>query len=150
MAEAAAVVLEEQGHPVTATLELAGKVAATPTIVRPEVTDQMRRTWHDDQEATEMGACATAIAIIEQLEGLSVMKRSRKGTGFDYWLGQADDSLFESRARLEVSGIRQGGTSSVSRRLKEKRAQISSVPSHLPGLVAVVEFGQPQAQIVDA
>lgn len=148
LVEAAAVCLEDQGHPLTAPLNLTGKTTGTPMIERPEVDEQMRRTWHDDQEATEKGACAVAIVLVQQMEGWAVIQRSRKGTGFDYWLGLVDDSLFESKTRLEVSGIRNGTESSVAQRVREKEAQISSVPSHLPGLIVVVEFGVPQARVV--
>ena len=39
----------------------------------------------------------------------TVIHRSRKGTGFDYWLGDEkneDELPLQSKARLEVSGIR--------------------------------------------
>lgn len=51
-------------------LNLTGKKTGTATLERPEVDDQMRRTWHDDQEATEKGACAVAIVLIQEMEGL--------------------------------------------------------------------------------
>ena len=43
--------------------------------------------YRDLQEATEMGACGIAIVIARELIGYSIIERSVKGTGFDYWLG---------------------------------------------------------------
>jgi len=43
---------------------------------------------HDDlQEATEEGATAIAILWVRSRSGLQVVRRSRKGPGFDWYLG---------------------------------------------------------------
>jgi hypothetical protein len=57
------------------------------TLVRPEVTEQLRLCYNDPEEATEFGACGVAILVLLELTGLRVVERSRKDTGFDYWLG---------------------------------------------------------------
>jgi hypothetical protein len=46
--------------------------------------------------------------LIRQLTQFTVIERSRKGTGFDYWLGSEDEAgelPFQNKVRLEVSGI---------------------------------------------
>ena len=71
------------------------------------------------QEATEWGACGVAILVVNQVTGKVVIERSKKGTGFDYWLGDNDDgdSLpFANSARLEVSGILTGTKAQIASR----------------------------------
>ena len=108
----------------------------------------MRRTYDDPEEATEEGACGVAILRARALTGLSVVRRARRGTGFDYYLGTEDALDFQ--ARLEVSGVRQGTEAQVEARLRQKRAQIERFDGEFGTLVAyaiVVEFGEPKAVV---
>jgi hypothetical protein len=86
------------------------------------------------------------------LTKLTVIERSIKGRGFgfDFWLGSIDDpqTLFQRKARLEVSGIRQGSQSILQSRVNMKLEQISPSDALSPGYVCVVEFGTPRARIV--
>jgi hypothetical protein len=77
-----------------------------------------------------------------------VIQRSRKGTGFDYWLGDESYMPFESKARLEVSGIRNGDQKVVTARVRAKlmQTEVSDVTS-LPAYIVVVEFGHPVAEV---
>lgn len=83
---------------------------------------------------------------------LADVKRSHKGTGFDYWVG--DDGPrrypFDNKARLEVSGIlRETEKNSVEHRIKEKCRQTEkSDHTRFKAFVAVVEFGHPMAKVV--
>jgi hypothetical protein len=114
------------------------------------VTDQQRRTYNDLPWATEMGAYGIAILIVKAVTGKKAIERSKKGPGFDYWVGETDDDelIFSNKARLEVSGILNGTDSEIAARLKNKRAQVQ-VSNHLdvPAYVAIIEFGQPQAHL---
>ena len=76
-----------------------------------------------------------------------VVERSRKGTGFDYWLGEKDhDGLpFEGTSRLEVSGILTGTRAQVDSRIRQKKRQMNPTDHLAPGFIAVVEFGTPIA-----
>jgi hypothetical protein len=88
-----------------------------------------------------------ALLVLRALAGLTVLERSRKGTGFDWWLA-SEDNLFPAAARLEVSGIMRGSARRVSARLKERLAQTErSDPAGLTAFVAVVEFGGPVAKV---
>ncbi len=112
------------------------------------VDDQQRRTYADMQEATELGACGVAILVVREATAKVVVERSKKGTGFDYWLGDnADDDgpLFGGKTRLEVSGILTGTQSQIDSRMKQKKGQIAPSDHVAPGFVAVVEFGTPIA-----
>lgn len=151
-AECAAVCLEKEGHGETVPLRVREHSGNSFELTRPNVTDAMRRAHFDMQRATELGACGVALLLTRELTGLTAIQQSRKGTGFDYWLGPETSSAsalpFENSARLEVSGILSGTDSQFKTRVKQKLNQ--SEPSDstgLPAIAAVVEFGQPQAQV---
>jgi hypothetical protein len=77
-----------------------------------------------------------------------VVERSKKGPGFDYWLGNEDEDgeeLFQRKARLEVSGILSGSRLQVQARVRQKKEQMKPSDRLAPGYVAVVEFGTPIA-----
>jgi hypothetical protein len=110
----------------------------------PPVDDQARRCHNDLQEATERGAYGIAMLIVCDLTGMVVVERSKKGPGFDYWLGDDDDDLlFAGKARLEVSGVLLGSRPQIQARVRQKKEQIKPSDHLAPGYVAVVEFGTP-------
>jgi hypothetical protein len=151
LAEAAAVCLENREHQSGVTCHLTGMKVEDFPIEWSAVDEQMRRTYNDLQEATERGAYGIAILVVQDLTGKVVIERSRKGPGFDYWLGDDDDgSLFVGKARLEVSGILSGQPSVIQSRLREKKDQIKPSEHLGPGYVAIVEFGTPAACVVQA
>jgi hypothetical protein len=130
-------------------LKVTGWNTGTYKVVCPFVTDQKRRTYNDPQEATEKGACAVAICLIHDVAGFAVVERSRKGTGFDYWLGADDPHPFQKKARLEVSGILRGTERDLEQRIRQKCRQTQrSDHTRLEALVAVIEFGHPMAKVV--
>jgi hypothetical protein len=147
LAQAAAVCLEHQSHKTGVNLRLLGMGTDQFPIEWDAVDDQCRATHNDLHEATEGGACGVAILVVCGLTGKVVVERSKKGTGFDYWLGdddtQDDDNLFSGKGRLEVSGILEGSRSTVQSRVREKKEQIKPSSSLGPGYVAVVEFSAP-------
>ena len=111
-------------------------------------TDQAKRCWNDDQVTTEQGAYGIAVLLVENC-GLEVIARSKKKTGFDYWLGDpsSKNSLFQGLSRLEVSGIRSGDKSTVDTRVKQKLKQTEVSDGMLPAVIVVVEFGTPTARL---
>lgn len=147
-AEAGAVCLDGQGHAIGIEMDVKGSYAKRFSLDWPEVTEQMKNSWHDDQVATENGACGVALLLVKELTDYSFVQRSRKSTGFDYWLGSTNNSLFQNMARLEVSGIRSGGENLISGRKNIKTKQIDKSNTHLPGFVVIVEFGVPVSHVV--
>ncbi|QDU42270.1 hypothetical protein Mal52_07260 [Symmachiella dynata] len=149
-AEAAAVCLEHNEHAQGVSLLVKGDSQIFP-LSWPKVTHQMLRAYADLQDATEMGACGIAILLIMEMTDLTVVERSWKGTGFDYWLGRSDehDGLpFQNRARLEVSGLLDGSDSRLTSRVRQKLEQTKiSDSTRLPAFVIVVDFGPPKAQL---
>lgn len=149
LAEAAAVCLEDQGHPNGVELQVGGDFHVVFEVQCPHVTAQMRLCWNDHEVTTEHGAYGVAFLVIRRLTEYTVIERSRKGTGFDYWLGFEGEQLpFQNKARLEVSGIRKGSPQVIDSRVKAKIKQVEKSGVLLPFYVIVVEFGQPMSLIV--
>jgi hypothetical protein len=148
LAEACAICLEEQGHQSGATLLVNGDLSGTFKLDWPAITEQMRRCWNDVEVTREPGAYAIACLLIHKLTPFTVIERSRKGTGIDYWLSLENDPQMRIAARLEVSGIGQGSARIIAQRVKIKLRQIERTNQIWPAFVIVVEFGGPIAQVV--
>lgn len=146
-AEAAAVCFEDQGHSDTADLDIKGKYRKVFRVTWPRVTEQISRCWNDLEVTTEHGAYGIAFLLIKELTGYTVIERSRKGTGFDYWLGYDSEYPFQNKARLEVSGIRNGPGREVTARVRAKLGRTNRSNTSLPFFVIIVEFSQPIAQV---
>lgn len=152
--QACTVCLHDRGHQDEVVLTIRGIHSRTFILRwRPQdVTDQVRRTWNDLQEATEDGAACLACLLVLKLTEFTVIERSRKKTGFDYWLGHDNDTqLFNRDGRLEVSGILKGTDADINKRVKMKINQTSRT-AHLglPALAVVIEFGNPVAHVAAA
>jgi hypothetical protein len=143
LAEAASVCLESQAQPVQVKLKVDGFFEETFVLERLEVSRQMALSHQDEEEATELGACGIAILAVRNLMELVVLHRSRKGTGYDYWLGPERDPLLQHGERLEVSGIRNGSEAAVKVRIAEKMKQIQRFRNASPGWIGIVEFSRP-------
>ena len=170
LARAAVVCLEAQNHQPGVRLTVRWMSGKSYPLTWPVGTAQSRRSRADASEATEDGAAGIAILLTIREIGYTVVMRSRKTTGFDYWLGNRDASnvnliertataelqhLLEDDAlivkgRLEVSGILQGSDSQIRARSEQKLDQTErSASTGLPAYVIVVEFGSPIAIITD-
>jgi hypothetical protein len=149
MAQAAVVCLDRQAHTDHVPLVIDGAFTATFSLSWSEgITEAKRRFWNDLDEATQQGAYAVAILLIRALTGYTVIERSRKGTGFDWWLG-TEDNLFQGKARLEVSGILRGTRRRINSRIKARVGQTrQSDHLALTAYVVVVELGTPRAKVV--
>jgi hypothetical protein len=148
LAQAVVVCLENQGHASGAQLLVDGTFKRRAVLDWSLVlTEAMRRYWNDLEEAVEQGASGLAMLLMRCLTGYTVIERSRRGTGFDWWLGDKDD-LFQAKARLEVSGILRGSPKRISSRLSARKKQARrSEHSLLPAYVVVVEFSAPRARV---
>jgi hypothetical protein len=146
LAEACAVCLEQQGHSQGVEILVNGDFNAKFELYWQPVTEQMLRCWNDEEFTTEQAAYGIAFLIIREITDLTVIERSRKGTGFDYWLGtlDADEELpFQNKVRLEVSGIRKGDSSRVQARVKQKKEQTKASDGLFPAYIIIVEFSIP-------
>lgn len=111
-----------------------------------QVTDQMNRSYKDEQETTEQGAVCISVLMAKWLTDYTVIERSWRGTGIDYWLGYVDDPLLQRVARLEISGIKiETAKNTVSARYEQKIKQTEqSDDTHLPAYISIVEFSNPK------
>jgi len=150
LAEAAAVCLEHQSHIPGISLSVDGSYGRTVRLSWERVGNQERLTYADLHEATEYGACGIAILVVENAARKVVVKRSKKGTFFDYWVGlEGKGELFQGdRARLEVSGILDGDDKKIEMRTTQKLEQVKQAKGKLPTYVAVIEFGRPKARVL--
>ena len=147
MAEAGGVCLESQGHLVGVQLQIKGRVKEIYQLAWPPITEQIRKTWNDLEEATEHGAMGVAVLLAKKAMGYAALVRSRKGTGFDYWIGDESTIPFQYKARLEISGILNGNDNDVKRRIRQKLEQTTRSDGSLPAYAIVVEFGKPLAEV---
>ena len=111
-----------------------------------QITDQMTRSYTDDIETTEQGAVCISLLMAKQLTDYTVIERSWRGTGIDYWLGDESDPLMQRVARLEISGIKvESETNTVSARYQQKIKQTElSDSTNLPAYISIVEFSNPK------
>lgn len=108
--------------------------------------DQLDRTWADQFYATEQGAVCLAILLALNLTDYTIIEKSARRNGFDYWLGQKGDVLFQKKARLEISGIFDGKEKDVRKRYQIKVRQTNISDSlNLPACIGIVEFSNPMA-----
>lgn len=103
--------------------------------------DQLDRTWADQFYATEHGAVCIAILLALKLTNYTIIEKSARKNGFDYWLGEKEDILFQKKARLEISGIFKGSEKDIKARYKVKIKQTNQSDNlNLPAYVGIVEF----------
>lgn len=140
----AAVVLFERKHKSGVQMEVVEKQTNRFKVLWPKLHADARRTHNDLPEAAEQGAYGIAFLLAEEFTKFKVIERSRKGTGFDYWLGTGDQHPFQQAARMEVSAIIDDAEA-VDARVRAKMKQTDASKGKLPAFVAVVEFGQPKS-----
>ena len=151
-AEAAAICFEENNFRGTAVLKIEDdevEVAAFH-FTWSSVNQQVKDMHNDLIYETEYGAYCIAFLIIHHLTDYKVIRRSKRKTGFDYWLGEKESEYpFEDVARLEISGILRGKNTEITQRIRIKKEQTKqSDGSQLPAFIIVTEFSKPISKIV--
>jgi len=144
--ESAAVCLNSFNHPLEVSFPVFGALKQNYLLRRIKVDELAINSFLDLEEATQFGAMGVAVAIMQDQKNMTV-KRSWKGTGFDYWVGESDsDNSFKNRIRLEVSGDLKGTDNEIERRLKEKLEQTKkSDQEKIPAFAIIVEFSNPKS-----
>ncbi len=152
---AAMVCLDSQNHESDVHCELKS-LKETMSMLRltwnEAVTQQMKNTWYDRREATEMGAAGLAILVILSRTNYTVLRRmdQDEDTGMDYWLstrptaGELTENFLLKHARLEVAGRRPATTKTIEKLVRDKlnRSRKSDDTGKL-AYVVVVEFSKP-------
>ena len=149
LAEFAVSCMARQNHASGVSMECRGIVSAAEEITwTSQFTPQLDRSTLDLQESTEHGAEWISILFAIEHTRFTVLERSWKGTGFDYWLTEKESTLFQNAARFEISGILDG-KEKVKQRIVDKLAQVSrSDWMNCPAYVSVVEFSQPSIDFI--
>ena len=117
------------------------------------VTQQMKNTWYDRREASEMGAAGLAILVILAFTEYTVLRRMDidEKTGMDYWLsknanvGNLTENFLKGDARLEVAGRRSASTGTIRDIVQSKlKRSTKSDETGTPAYVIVMEFSRPE------
>jgi hypothetical protein len=148
LSEACMVCLHRSNHPENVTMTLIGDANKNYNVIwKDSFDEQVDRTYQDQEYTTEHGAiCISALLAIKETD-YTIIERSRKGTGVDYWLGHEDTIPFIKSARLEVSGVFKGGVTSLEKRFKKKVKQTNQSDSiNIPAYISIVEFSTPIAK----
>ena len=143
IAEACVVCLEEQRHASGVVMEIRGLADAQSHVLWKSFAPEILDTYADAEVATEHGAVAIALLTVKAVTDYSVVRRSMKGTGFDYWLSRAGAPPYRHDARLEISGLRAADARRLQARIRQKARQTDRSDGALPALIAVVEFSRP-------
>jgi hypothetical protein len=107
------------------------------------------RSGRNRDDATELGACAMALAASDRHLGLVALSRAEGLTGSDFYLVPSTsdvssdpelDLFREDRVRLEVSGISDDDVRVMEARVRQKVLQARAGHSPLPAIVGVVGF----------
>lgn len=149
LAQAGAICLESQNHTPGVVLAIRGNAAVGNTyrLNWTSTASRGRALWQYNQ-ATEWGAAAVAILLVNQETPYRVVEAAAAGTGIDFWLSEDSDLTFQHQARVEVSGIRNGNDAAVTRRVNQKLTQTTqSDHTQTTAYVIVVEFSRPVAEI---
>jgi len=130
-------------------MAIEGDYSATFRLTWNPLTEKHHRTCADMQEATEYGAYGVAILVVRETTGKTVLERSAKGPGFDFWIGDEENTElpFQGFTRLEVSGILSGDAKHVKSRMQVKKEQVTPSDDQGAAFIAVVEFGRPVTRL---
>lgn len=144
--------LHRAGHIVNGTiLHLDGnRKGSIPLYWEDYFDETIDRSWKEINYCTDHAAvCMSCVLAIHETE-FTIVERSCKGDGFDYWLGYKEDHLFNHAARLEISGIlKESRTNTIEKRLKDKMKQTEqSDETCLPAYISIIEFGKPKALFI--
>lgn len=113
--------------------------------------DEIDRSWKEINYCTDHAAvCLSCVLAVHETD-YTIIERSCKGDGFDYWMGYKDDILFNRVARLEISGIlKESTTNTIEKRLNIKKKQTEqSDSSCLPAYISIIEFSKLKAIFVE-
>lgn len=148
LAQAGAICLESQNHTPGVALAIRGNaVADSYRLEWVPLTGPASALWQYNQ-TTEWGATAIAVLLAKNETPYPDLEAAIVGTGVDFWLGENANFSFQRKARLEISGIRNGSNAAIARRVSEKLTQTAqSDHSQTAVYVIVVEFSRPVAEI---
>ena len=108
------------------------------TLVWVGASDSLLNTYGNEKDATEEGAYAVAIALVNAI-GFKVIARTFQGSHCD-WVMVPTGEPANDYHKLEVSGMARAGREMPEARLAEKVEQGSGGDWERPGTAVVVRF----------
>ncbi len=118
------------------------------------IEDNDRRNWGGPSNAAERAGEGMAWLIIHEFTDYTVIKRSLKKTGVDFWLGYKEDVeklVFQDKARMEAKGRTELKYDSQIQRVVTKALEQTeqSDNTKLPAYIVVTEFSRPVIYLVE-
>jgi hypothetical protein len=113
------------------------------------ITEQIERSWLDQNKATEQAAECLAFLIIPKITNMDLFRAfGFPNGGFDFWLGHETSTGFERKARLEVSGIFKGNDRIINQRFQKKSRQTDKSDNlRMDAYIFISEFSRPITKI---
>jgi hypothetical protein len=149
-AASAAICMERhRTSPTIWSVQFDGNASAEYEVAWQTPTDEDRRSYNNDEEATELGACGIALAAVEAHLGLVALSRAEPRSGVDFYLlaphpdrfvGLAYDFDYPGLVGLEVSGINRDTDATMGSRLRAKIQQVRRGSSPYRAIAGVVGF----------
>ena len=127
--------------------------AAAALVWTRSYSDRIERTFGETSYAVEFAAEGIACLTIRAFTEYTVIERSIKHDGVDFWLADKDEAgryPFQRAARMESKGITQARSlsdirSSVTKGIEQTK---QSDHTHLPVYIIATEFSQPVIYLV--
>jgi hypothetical protein len=140
-AEAASVCLARHGTPPSELATWVNDYVTRVVVEWHQPSERSRKAWANEIDTTEAGAYGVALGVVETELGLVAIERARSLTGADYYIGQnvSGDGL-ESAYKFEVSGVNEGGSRELRKRLREKLRQVTAYGRPARAYACVVGF----------
>ncbi len=118
------------------------------------IEDDDRRIWGGPSNAAERAGEGMAWLIIHEFTDYTVINRSLKKTGVDFWLGYKEDAeklVFQEKARVEAKGRTELKSYSKINRVLEKAVEQTeqSDSTNLPAYIVLTEFSRPEIYLVE-
>ena len=149
--EAASVCLNRHHSPPIEVAMLDNGANSTAELAWVVPDQRILDAWANVTDTTEAGAYGCVIAGVELLRNLFAVRRAETGTGADYYIGPqgSGQNDLEECLRLEISGVSEGDSRDVNRRLLEKIQQALDGDSNLPALAGVMGFASKIIMVQD-
>ena len=128
-------------------------LATTEIIWTKPFTDSIRRTYGETSYAVEFAAEGIACLTIRAFTEYTVIERSIKHDGVDFWLAARDDGgeyPFQRAARMESKGITHARSLRDIKTATDKGINQSKQSDHtlLPAYIIATEFSKPVIYMV--
>jgi len=135
---------------VTMTVTTNSELAEEITVCwRGENPKQFKYCMNDEEKTTDFGAMGLTLLLLHKMTEYKYYLTASQEMRFDFWLFKEEpDELDYTKASalLEVTGIRTGNKqNNITKRLWNKRQQLSHVTSDFTVCISIIEFNKPES-----